>query len=268
MSEKETIVTGYKAYDELEYSDDFMFGKVMLDGELCRDVLECLLQQPVGVLQEVKNEKQYRYTKDGKPIRLDIFTKDDHRYYDAEMQNLGNKSLEYHQLPKRSRFYQSSIDTDFMNARGQYRDLPDSVVMFICTFDPFRKGLSKYTFANRCEEDPGLYLDDGTTKIFCNCCYEGEDVPQDVRDLYDYIRTGKSSNELTRRIDGAVKKARKIEEWRSDYMKEVVLLMDAKNEGREEGREEERINTERERTERIRIQEELARYKSKYGELK
>ena len=35
MSEKETIVTGYKAYDELEYSDDFMFGKVMQDGELC-----------------------------------------------------------------------------------------------------------------------------------------------------------------------------------------------------------------------------------------
>ena len=83
--------------------------------------------------------------------------------------------------------------------------------------------------------------------VFFNCTYKGDNIPEGLRDLYDYIETGKKGNELTERIDAAVDKARKIEEWRSAYMKEMVLWMDAKNEGREEGREEERKNTEAEK---------------------
>ena len=273
-------ISGYKSYDELEYRDDFMFGKVMQDRMLCQDVLECLLQQPVGELQEVQKQKEYRYTKDGKPIRLDIFTRDDETYYDAEMQNLGNKSVSSLHLPRRSRFYQSSIDTDFMNAKGHYRDLPESVVMFICTFDPFKKGLARYTFTETCKEDPELPLGDGTTTIYFNCCYKGDDIPKELRSFYDYVETGKCSSGLAERIDAAVREARKIEEWRSDYMKEMVLLMDAKEEGREEGREEERENTDRERARADKAEEdafreknraddlaaELAKYKAKYGD--
>lgn len=102
MSKTKTM----KSYDELMFSDDFMFGKVMEDKELCRDVLECLLQQPIGELSEVQTQREYRYTSDGKPIRLDVYNEDsDGRIYDTEMQNLNNKTLETHQLPKRSRFY-------------------------------------------------------------------------------------------------------------------------------------------------------------------
>ncbi len=37
-----------KSYEELRFTDDFMFGKVMEDRELCRDVLECLLGEKGG----------------------------------------------------------------------------------------------------------------------------------------------------------------------------------------------------------------------------
>ena len=227
-----------KAYEELEFKDDFMFGKVMQDSELCRAVLECLLQRPVGELQEVEPQREFRYTSDGKPIRMDIYTKDSDMVYDAEMQNLNNKSIESLYLPKRSRFYQSSIDTDHMNKTQSYRTLPDSTILFICTFDPFGKGFSRYTFGSRCEEDLSIVLNDGATRIFYNCCYDGDDIPDDLKKLYAYVETGKSESELTKRIDAAVGKARKIEEWRSTYMKEMVLWMDARDEGREEGREE------------------------------
>ena len=40
-----------KSYEELRFTDDFMFGKVMEDRELCRDVLECLLGEKVGELR-------------------------------------------------------------------------------------------------------------------------------------------------------------------------------------------------------------------------
>ncbi|MGN1196987.1 MAG: hypothetical protein ACI4TA_05245 [Acetatifactor sp.] len=47
-----------KSYEELTFVDDFMFGKVMEDRELCRELLECLLEQPVGELQEVQSERE------------------------------------------------------------------------------------------------------------------------------------------------------------------------------------------------------------------
>ena len=38
-------------FDELKFSDDFMFGKIMEDPELCREVLECLLGRRIGELK-------------------------------------------------------------------------------------------------------------------------------------------------------------------------------------------------------------------------
>ncbi len=225
-------------YEELRFCDDFMFGKVMEDPELCRDVLECLLQRPVGQLSGIQTQKEFKYTCDGKPIRLDVYNRDsDGIIYDAEMENLNHKTVESHELPKRSRFYQGAIDVDFMSKGNAYRELPESNVLFICTFDPFMKGLSKYTFVEKCRENTNIDLDDGATKIFYNCCYEGKDIPDNLKKLYDYIENGNTESELTKRLEAAVVKGRKNEVWRTQYMKEWVVLQDAREEGRQEGRD-------------------------------
>ncbi len=225
-----------KSYEELKFSDDFMFGKIMEDKELCREVLECLLQQPVGELTEVQTQREFRYTSDGKPIRLDVYNEDsDGRIYDAEMENLNHKSAESHQLSRRNRFYQGAIDIDFMDKSYSYKLLPESRVIFICTFDPFKLGLSRYTFRERCDENPEICLDDGTEKVFYNCKYEGEDIPEDIRNLYEFIGTGNASDELTEKLDSAVAKAHMNEIWRTQYMKEWVVIQDARDEGYEDG---------------------------------
>ena len=83
----------------------------MEDSELCREVLECLLQHPINELKEVQTQRELQYSVDGKPIRLDLYNEDSGgRVYDVEMQNLNHKKPEDHQLPRRSRFYQASID--------------------------------------------------------------------------------------------------------------------------------------------------------------
>lgn len=239
MSEKRVM----KNYEELCFRDDFMFGKVMEDPELCREVLECLLQEPVGVLKKLQIQREIRYTADGKPIRLDVYNEDSGgAVYDAEMENLNHKSVNSHQLPKRSRYYQGAIDIDYMDKGNSYKSLPDSSVMFICTFDPFGKGLSRYTFRERCEEDSALRLGDGTRKIFYNCNYMGEDLSEDLRKLYDYVEGGRPESKLTQKIENAVNKGRKNAIWRTQYMKEWVILQDAKEEGREEGRDEHLIS--------------------------
>ena len=64
-----------------------------------------------------------------------------------------------------------------------------------------------------CKEDRELYLKDGTEKIFYNCAADPEKVPENLRELYDYIRSGKVGGDLSRRMDEAVCIARKNEEW-------------------------------------------------------
>ena len=104
------------------------------------------------------------------------------------------------------------------------------------SFDPFGRGYAKYSFQNLCKEDRELYLKDGTEKIFYNCAADPEKVPEKLRELYDYIRSGKVGGDLSRRMDEAVCMARKNEEWRSEYMKELLHDDDVREEGRLEGR--------------------------------
>ena len=215
-----------KNFEDLTFRDDFMFGKTMEDKELCRDVLECLLQRPVGELEDITPQREFRYTKDGKPIRLDIYTGDEVTVYDAEMQNLNNKTIKSLALPKRMRFYQASIDTDHLQKNQFYKSLPDSIILFICTFDPLGLGLSTYTFRECCKEADGVELGDGTTKILFNCTYKGKDIPENLRSLYNYVESGIITDDLTHRIDTAVQTGRYREQWRSEYMKERAMIMD------------------------------------------
>jgi predicted transposase/invertase (TIGR01784 family) len=236
-----------KKFEELEYRDDFMFCRTMEDVKLCHDVIECLMQKPVGELTQVQSQREIKITSDGKPIRLDIYSEEPGTVYDAEMQNKNNQSVETMALPKRSRFYQSSIDNDHMVKKGMYKLLPVSKVIFICTFDPFGKGLGRYTFRERCDEMPELELGDGTEKHFFNCTYRGNDIPESMLRFYEYVDKGVPSDDLTRRIHEAVIKGRKNDMWESSYLREQVLFNEMKAEaheiGLEEGRTEERIRT-------------------------
>lgn len=46
-----------KNFEDLVFSDDFMFGKVMEDKQLCREVLTCLLQRNAYTTLSSKAEK-------------------------------------------------------------------------------------------------------------------------------------------------------------------------------------------------------------------
>ena len=84
-----------KDYEKLTLSNDFVFGKVMENKELCRRVLETLLQTKIELTEYPVRERNIRLSTEGKPIRLDIYVKDkEDTLYDAEMQNKNGRSLE------------------------------------------------------------------------------------------------------------------------------------------------------------------------------
>lgn len=66
-------------------------------------------------------------------------------------------------------------------------------------------------------------------------------MPESIIKLYKYIENERADSDLTKRIDAAVKKGRKNEMWRSQYIKEQNILRDAREDGKEEGREEGRV---------------------------
>ena len=89
--------------------------------------------------------------------------RDENRIINVEVQT-GHKK----ELPKRSRYYQSVADVSTTATGTKYRDLPENILIFICTFDPFNSNYPRYTFQYSCDEAPQLKLKDGSLRIFLN----------------------------------------------------------------------------------------------------
>jgi len=88
-----------KKYDDLTFTDDFMFCKVMTTNpELCHELLELILGKKVGAFTRLDQQKPIEMTADGKGIRFDVYSEDDSGIvYDCEMQTSKKDNL-----PKRT----------------------------------------------------------------------------------------------------------------------------------------------------------------------
>ena len=204
-----------KKYEELTIADDFMFYKVMSDKDLCKGLLETILGIEIRDLVYHQTQETMKDSYDGKGVRLDIYAADDvSTVYNVEMQ-----ATYAEDLPKRSRYYQSCIDMDLLDKGVRYGKLNKSIVIFICTFDMFRKGLPIYTFNTRCDQDNELVLGDEVTKVFVNTTADIEGIDSKLGSLIEYIGKGIVSDEYTRSLDNAVVSSRKSKDWRNKYMK-------------------------------------------------
>eukprot|EP00828_Plagiopyla_frontata_P042446 TRINITY_DN6331_c0_g1_i3.p2 TRINITY_DN6331_c0_g1~~TRINITY_DN6331_c0_g1_i3.p2 ORF type:complete len:236 (+),score=32.99 TRINITY_DN6331_c0_g1_i3:161-868(+) len=153
-----------KTLKELNLEDDFLFAKVMSDKEICRELLEKILEIKIEKVEMIEEQKTIDLLLESKGIRLDVYVKDENNtIYNVEMQRGKHKSL-----PKRLRYYQGSIDLDLISKGEDYRKLTKSYIIFICTFDLFHKGRHKYTFQNVCLEDNSVILNDEAQKIILN----------------------------------------------------------------------------------------------------
>ena len=209
-----------KKYEELTFTDDFMFCKILTNNpELCHELLELILGRKVGAFTRLDKQKQIEITADGKGVRFDVYSEDDsENVYDCEMQTSSDRNL-----PKRTRYYQGMIDLNLIERGTDYEKLKKSYVIFICPFDYFKHGLHKYTFQNRCNELPELILGDESTKIFLCASGQADDVSDDMKDFLEWLATGKTGrSKLVNNLEEAVRKAKDHEEWRVEYM---TLLM-------------------------------------------
>ena len=133
--------------------------------------------------------------------------------YNVEIQTTRKKNL-----PKRIRYYQGMIDLNIIDKGKNYSDLKKSFVIFIATYDPFGRGRYVYTFRNRCEEEDGLYLEDGTTKIILNAAGRKGEITQELKETLDYMAGKVPEGDYAKKLDSAVQEVKKSEKWRREYM--------------------------------------------------
>ena len=226
-----------KSIQELNLEDDFLFAKVMSDHEICRRVLEQILGISIKKVALPEAQRTIDILYEGKGIRLDVYVNDDKgTVYNVEMQR-GRKK----ELPKRSRYYQGSIDLDLISAGEPYTALRKTYVIFICTFDPFCEGRHIYTFENSCRENPSLLLGDEAIKLFLNTEGIQNDVSPDMKEFLTYIRNTtdafakQAKNPLIPAIQNKVTQVKQSKEMEVEYM--TLLQRDRENNeiGREEG---------------------------------
>ena len=202
-----------KPIDELTFTDDYMFGHVLQDPDICKELLERLLHIKIEKVEFPELQKTISTFYETKGIRLDVYVKDSDKIFDIEIQN--NSEIN---LSKRTRYYQSMLDMDHLLKGNDYDNLKESFIIFLCQFDPFNQNLPCYTFVNICKERKSLELQDGTTKVFFNSNAYSKEQDVEISALLEYINTKIPTDDFTSRVNNIVEESKANEKFRNRYL--------------------------------------------------
>ena len=211
-------------WNKLTLRNNFMFRLVMEKQDLCKKLIECILGIKIKSISYMEHEKSFEANLRSKGIRLDLFVIDeDGIAYDIEMQ-MDNSYKEF--LGRRTRYYVSTMDNNALKKGERYSQLRKSYVIFICTFDPFGRGLAKYTFNAICNEDHSLVLDDGVTRVFINTEGDRHRISKELASFIGYISTGEVTDDYTKDLDEEVRALRNDDGRERDYMTYMQTIME------------------------------------------
>lgn len=216
-----------KPVDQLVFSDDFMFGAVMRDPDICKGVLERLLQIKIDHIEYPELQKAISpfYTRKG--VRLDVYVANSDKVFDVECQ-----SYKVENIGKRTRYYQSMIDIDSLMKGAAYSELKESYVIFICLDDPFNAELPVYSFERKCKEKENVELGDKTHHIIFNAAaYENEENPE-IKDFLSFVKNNKAESDFTRGIAKMVQTKKFEQSFVNEYLAWNLHDQDVENRGR------------------------------------
>ena len=227
----EATIPEDQRWENLKLSNDFMFAKVMRNPELCKGLLERLLDLSIDRIEYPEEQKVIDIAKDSKSVRLDVYLRDDKgTVFDVEIQTVSNKNL-----PQRSRFYQGMLDLNAIEKGADYSELPLCYVIFICTFDAFGEGLWRYTFENMCRERTNKFLNDGAFKIFFNTAGIEGSIGRDAKNILRFIEDNTTEDDFTEKLAREVQKIKENKEWQVEYMTLLMREREKYKEGIAEG---------------------------------
>lgn len=219
-------------------SDNFVFQKVMENADLCKEVLERILNVKLSKVETVTTEKVIEDIYQSKGIRVDAYVEDSlGTIYNVEAQTYEISDV----LPKRIRYYQSCIDLNLLLKGHDYSQLKDVFIIFICNFDPIGLEYSQYRFKTISPDNHQIVLDDGRTIILLNSRGNDENLNQGLRNFLKLFNGHKvEGDDLIDRLDKAINDIKQRSDCRMEWISRKCDLQDQRRIGRKEGKAEER----------------------------
>jgi predicted transposase/invertase (TIGR01784 family) len=219
-----------KPIEDLTFTDDFMFGRIMQNSEICKGLLERLLEIKIEKVEYPTLQKSISPHYKSKGVRLDVYVQDSNRVFDIEIQNFLDENL-----PKRTRYYQSMMDIDLLLKGKNYTQLKESFVIFVCKEDFFGENMPCYFFTNTCRDKPDLQLGDKSYKVIFNASAFENEKNLEKKSILEYIIDKKSTSEFTTKLDTLVEQTKLNEIFKGDYMAWGLAEFDAEQRGKKEG---------------------------------
>ena len=208
-------------WENLTLADDFMFGKVMSDPKLCAEMLRRIFPDlDIGKIKIVETQKTLKQAIHVRGVRFDVLTSTARSIFDVEAQKRKLKDLH-----RRTRAYHIAVGYNALSKKslkksGSYKDLPNTYVIFICTFDLFNRCRHIYTFRNFCAEDKEIELNDGAYTIFLNTEGKLNDVNPELENFLNFVGKNKvaEGDTFIKTLDEKIKEAKHNTAWRDEYM--------------------------------------------------
>lgn len=221
-----------KARKDLRITDDYMFGTVMLDMDICRELIEAVLGEPVSKVELSQRQRIVEPRRTGRGIRLDVYLSgSDGIAYDVEMQTSNHPGFE-----RRLAYYRSALDIDAQGRGSEYDTMRGIVVIFFTTFDAFGAGFKRYDCETVVRQTGGVLKDDSRIVVLNSKGTSGE-VDSRLDAFLGYMEDDRMQvDDITRRIDHEVRRLRESDDWYGEYMNFQLRIDEAIAEGRAEGR--------------------------------
>ncbi len=197
----------------LEFKDAPMFGRVMRNEQICKQVIEVILGIEIDHIKYLNSEQHISPCEDARGVRLDVYLKSSDKVFDIEMQTTDTP------YGKRMRYYQSAIDSSLLNKGEDYTNLVESYIIFICTKDPFNCDIPLYTIERRCLEHDIVDNFDEAHWLILNTNAWAKDTDKARSALLKYIQSSKVGQDwLTQAISSEVKRSNSDSKWRRDVV--------------------------------------------------
>ena len=149
--------------------DTFMRGLFKENLPLAQFVLRIITGKPDLVLTTCETQADMKRVTGARSICLDAYATDSTgKKYDIEVQRADNGAD-----PHRARYHSSVMDVENLDEKQDYRELPDTYVIFITEKDYYKAGEPIYWIQNM-NRTLNRSFDDGTHILYVNGEYRGD----------------------------------------------------------------------------------------------
>lgn len=205
-----------KSFDELTFIDDFMFQAIVGNPkyiDIVKELTEIILDRKIYKMTPVITEKKEKPEYASSGVRFDAQFEADRAITVIEMQNYDDD------LELRAKYYGDVIDVQRfkgLTGRKRYKNLPETIVIFVLAKDFLGGNLQKYTIQSKVLENLELKYDDKRTTIFINPkAYSNN---KKLNTFCKYLVHGKTEDEFTKRLANAIEEVKEDEVIRGAFM--------------------------------------------------